>query len=131
MGRLARGSRLLLAYALPAYLALVLTIAVQGALAPWAPARDALARHPGQLAITVGVAMTARRVPGRGLETSKSRYYVLVPGVLRQPRLLRVTQVDGGPAGVSYSRSGFWWLLGAVLTCVVGSIWAWRPSKMH
>lgn len=114
---------MLLAYAMPAYLALLVTLAVQGAVSPWAPAREALAAHPDQVAVQVGLASSMRRAASGGLEAEKSRYYVLLPEALRHPRLLRVTQLDGGPVQVTSTRGGFVALLAALLACIAGS-WA-------
>jgi hypothetical protein len=97
MARAGRWMRTLLAYGMPAYLVIVLTIAIQGAMDPWPPADAALARHAGQYAVMVGVATRAVRDPQRGLTTSTARYYILVPGVLRDPRLVKVTRIDQGP----------------------------------
>jgi hypothetical protein len=129
MARAGRWMRTLLAYGMPAYLVVLLTITAQGAAAPWPPARDVLARHADQWPLMVGVSTQAVRSPERGLQTAKSRYYVLLPGVLREPRLLRITQVDGGPVRESSSRAGFWGLLAAVIACMAGTWWFWlRPQ---
>lgn len=125
MARARRWMRAFLAYAMPAYLVLVATLAVQGAADPWPPARDALARHAGDTPVMVGIATRADRDPGRGLRMSTSRYYVLVPGVLRDPRLLRITQVDGGPVRESASRAGLLALLAALVACLAGTWWLW------
>ena len=128
MDRARRWMRTLLAYGMPAYLVVVLTIAAQGAAMPWPPAREPLERHVGHYPLMVGVSTQAARDPRRGLQTSKSRYYVLLPGVFRDPRLVRITQVDGGPVRETSSRAGLWLLLAAVLGCAVGTWAVWlRP----
>lgn len=129
MRRALRALRTLLAFAMPAYLVLLMTLAVQGAISPWPPARAVLARHPGQVPVMVGMATHARQLPGRGLESTKSRYYVLLPEALREPRLLRITQVDSATATESASRAGFWALLAAVAACAVGTWWFWLPPR--
>ena len=125
MARARRWMRMLLAYGMPAYLVLVLTLAAQGAADPWPPARDVLARHAGDTPVMVGIATRAGRDPRRGVQVSTSRYYVLVPGVLRDPRLLRITQVDGGPVSESSSRAGLAALLAALVACAIGTWWFW------
>lgn len=124
MARAARWMRTLLAYASPAYLALVLAIAVGGAASPWPAAREALAAQGGR-AVMVGIAQRAQRSPARGVEMATSRYYLLLPGVFHEPRLLRVTQVGTGPVQVGASRTGFWLFLAALAAALAGTGWFW------
>ncbi len=131
MGRLRAGIARVLAYALPAYVVMALTIMVHGAVAPWAAAQPLLDRHAGQTALQVGIGSGLRKSPTRGLEAVKSRYYVLLPAVLDEPALLRITQVDGAAPVETRTRAGFFLLLAALLGALVGSWWIWVRPVLH
>ena len=127
--RLREGVARVVAYALPAYVVMTLTLVIHGVVAPWPVAQPLLARHADQVAVQVGLASGARRSATRGLESVKTRYYVLVPAVLREPELVRITQVNRGEATESRTRTGFFLLLAAFVTALVGSACIWlRPN---
>ena len=128
MGRLRAGIARVLAYALPAYLVMTLTLIVHGFVAPWPVAQPVLAKHVGQVPVLVGIASGARRSPTRGMESVKSRYYVLVPAVLREPALVRITQVDDGDVTEATTRPAFLALLAALGVALIGTWRIWvRP----
>ena len=131
MSRLRAGIARVVAYALPAYLVMTLTLIVHGFVAPWPVARPVLAKHAGQVPVLVGITSGVRRSPTRGLESVKTRYYVLVPSVLREPALVRVTQVDDGDATESITRPAFFAVLAAITIALVGTWWIWvRPMLL-
>lgn len=131
MGRLRAGIARLLAYALPAYVVMALTIMVHGAVAPWAAAKPLLDRYPGQVALQVGIGSGMRHSPTRGLEAVRTRYYVLVPAVLDEPVLVRIAQVDAGTPVETRTRAGLFLLLGALLVALFGSWWVWVRPVLH
>ena len=131
MGRVRAGIARVLAYALPAYLVMTVTLIVHGFVAPWPVAQPVLAKHAGQVPVLVGIASSARRSPTRGTESVKTRYYVLVPGVLRDPALVRLTQVDDGDATETTTRPAFFALLAAIAIAMIGTWWIWvRPALL-
>ena len=125
MRRLAGLLLAILRYLMPAYQALALALAIHGRVSPWAPAQAVLKRYPDDAAVLVGIETRTQRAPDRGVEQVKSRYYLLLPGVLRDARLLRVTQVDRGPISEGGSRAGLVFLLAAGLASLVGTWWLW------
>ncbi len=128
MRRLRAGIARLVAYALPAYVVMAFTLVVHGFVAPWPAAQPLLARHAGQVAVQVGIASGARRSPARGMESVKTHYYVLVPEVLHEPRLVRITRRHDDPPVESTTRSGFFLLAAAFAAALVGTWWIWvRP----
>lgn len=128
MGRLRAGIARIVAYALPAYVVMTITLVVHGFVAPWPAAQPLLARHAGQVPVQVGIASAARRSPARGMESVKTRYYVLVPAVLREPQLVLITQQRDDPPVESTTRAGFFLLLAAFVAALIGTWRIWvRP----
>lgn len=107
---------------------MTLTLIAHGFVAPWPVAQPVLAKHAGQVPVMVGISSGARRSPVRGMESVKTRYYVLVPSVLREPALVRITQVDDGDVTEATTRPAFFMLLASIAVAPIGTWWIWvRP----
>lgn len=111
---------LLLKSSFPLTIILVPLVALYGYLQPWQPAAPILSSYTGQSSVMVGFSYSAQNE----IETV-SRYYVLIPSVLSNPRMIRVQQTNQASPVVSESKSDFFVFIGMVLVACVGTWWFW------
>jgi hypothetical protein len=120
-GRLAK-------YGSPAFLLYLPLVALYGTVSPSQPAQQVLAQYPEQTPIMVGFGYRAR-YSSTGDTTKVSRSYILLPMVLKHPKVITVLQVNGGASEVSESEYGFLFFIAWIVVCIAGTWWFWFREK--
>jgi hypothetical protein len=116
--------RVLMKVALPGYLVLMAGAALFGYLDPWGPATPVIAEHQGQMPITVGLGYSEQHeAPHAPPRTTHS--YVFFPEVLRDPKVIVVSQIADEPVIALDSRLDFWLNLFWAILAAYGTWFFW------
>ncbi len=113
--------QLLLKYASPLFLGVVLLTAVIGYLRPWAPAKDYLSSQAGQFPVQVGFNCSP--------SSCTAGQYVLFPSAFSEPTSVTITQGRAGPAEIVVNEYGFLVWLARVVALAVLTWWFWLRRK--
>jgi len=120
-----RSMRSVLKYGMPAFLLMLPLISIYGWLNPWQPAEHAfLGGYAGQIPVMIGFSEHAQ-LSARGNILSRSRSYILFPSVLRDPKIVSVSQVGDYVPAVSESIGAIYFYLAWGVACIVATWWYW------
>jgi hypothetical protein len=122
--------RVLLKVGMPVVLLMVPLLAVFGWISPWPPAATSLARYADQTPVLVGFSYRSRHSM-QSHEVRSSRSYILLPGLLSEPKIVTVVQENGEIMAPHESRLGFWLYLAGLIAYGVGTWWFWSRRVRH
>ena len=122
----------LLKIAAPVNVLLFPALAFYGHFNSWAPANEALSRYANETPVMIGAGAGSQySMVGGVVETSaqSQRSYILVPSVLRDPKVVTVIQDNKGSVQVAESTFAFVFLVIWYGLCLIGTWWFWFRSK--